>query len=174
MRYDLTAQENIGLGDVYHVKDLERVKQAAVKAGIAYKIEQLPQGYQTQLSLMFGDGSLTVDLSGGEWQKIAMARMFMRNADLLILDEPTSALDAQAEYEIHQKFVELVEGRTSILISHRFSTVRMAEVIAVLEDGRVTEHGSHGELLALNKTYARLYRMQIEKYGLTTSPKPVE
>lgn len=166
MRYDLTVQENIGLGDCRNVTDLERVRRAAAKVSINERIERLPQGYQTKVSLMFGGDGPSVDLSGGEWQKIAIARMFMRESDLLILDEPTAALDPQAEYEIHSHFVDLVAGRTSVLISHRFGTVRMADTIALLEDGSITEVGTHDELLRQNATYARLYRMQLEKYGL--------
>ncbi len=165
MRYDLTAQENIGLGDIKHVEDIRRVREAAAKASIHDKIEQLPQGYQTTISLMFGGEGPSVDLSTGEWQKIATARMFMRESDLLILDEPTAALDAQAEHDTYNHFVELLAGRTSVLISHRFSTVRMADVIAVLENGKITEYGSHEQLLALAGTYAKLYTMQAEKYN---------
>lgn len=165
MRYDLTARENIGLGNVEHIEDVERVRRAATRAGIHDRIEQLPQGYQTTISLMFGDKGPGVDLSGGEWQKISTARMFMRESDLLILDEPTAALDAQAEHETYNSFVQLMSGRTSVLISHRFSTVRMADVIAVLKDGRITEYGSHEQLLALGGIYARLYTMQAERYN---------
>lgn len=173
MRYDLTAQENIGLGNISYIEDLEKIKSIAMMVGIHHKIEQLRQGYQTQLSLMFGDGRSVVDFSGGEWQKISIARALMRNADLLILDEPTAALDAQAEYEMHNKFVNLVSGRTCILISHRFSTVLMADSIAVLEDGKISEHGSHEQLLSLGGTYAKLYTMQAEKYQANgkTAPK---
>lgn len=109
------------------------------------------------------DGS-GVDLSGGEWQKIALARMFMREADLLVLDEPTAALDAQAEYDLYTHFRELMRGRTSLLITHRFSTVRMADTIAVIESGQITECGTHDELLSLRGTYANLYTMQAENY----------
>ncbi len=164
MCYDFTAQENIGIGDVERIADIARVRQAAQKAGVHHTIENLPQGYQTMLSCMFADNGAGVDLSGGEWQKIAIARMFMRDADLLILDEPTAALDAQAEYDIYSRFIELVKGRTGLLISHRFSTVRMADVVAVLEDGHITEYGSHDKLLSLGGTYARLYNMQAERY----------
>jgi ATP-binding cassette subfamily B protein len=165
MQYDFTAQENIGLGDVRYIEDVPRIHRAAEKAGVHDTIKGLPQGYQTTLSRMFGGNGSGMDLSGGEWQKIAVARMFMRqDAELLILDEPTAALDAQAEYEIYDRFVFLVEGRTSLLISHRFSTVRMADAIAVLQDGHVTEYGSHEELLSHGRTYARLYKMQAERY----------
>jgi ATP-binding cassette subfamily B protein len=105
-----------------------------------------------------------VDLSGGQWQKIAIARMFMRQADFLILDEPTASLDAQAEYEIYSHFLNLIRGRTSMLISHRFSTVRIADLIAVLEDGKIVECGTHEELVASGSTYAKLYTLQASQY----------
>lgn len=164
IQYSLTAQENIGLGDVGHIEDLSRIRDAAMKAGVHTTIETLSQGYQTMLSRWLNDDISGVDLSGGEWQKIAIARMFMRDADLLILDEPTSALDAKAEYETYNRFVNLMEGRTSLLISHRFSTVRMADMIAVLEDGKISEYGAHNQLLSLGGTYAKLYTMQANLY----------
>jgi ATP-binding cassette subfamily B protein len=166
MRYDFTAQENIGLGNVAHIEDTARVRQAADKAGVNHAIESLPHGYQTMLSRMFAQDGNGVDLSGGEWQKIAIARMFMRDADLFILDEPTAALDAQAESELYGRFVDLVAGRTSLVISHRFSTVRMADMVVVLENGHITELGTHEELMALGNRYANLYRMQAERYTL--------
>jgi ATP-binding cassette subfamily B protein len=164
MRYDLTAQENIGLGDVERVADIGRVRQAAQKASVHTTIEGLPHGYQTMLSRMFSNDDSGVDLSGGEWQKIAIARMYMRSADLLILDEPTAALDAQAEYEMYNRFIEVVKERTCLLISHRFSTVRMADVIAVLDGGRIVEYGSHDMLLSQGGIYAGLYNIQAERY----------
>lgn len=165
LRYDLTVKENIGLGNVKHMEDDTRIQQASIDAGIHYTIEEnLPQRYNTLLGRWLADSSLGVDLSGGEWQKIALARMFMRNADLLILDEPTAALDAQSEHEIHRKFSQLVAGRTSLLISHRYNTVSMADIIAVLVDGTIKEYGSHDELLSLGGAYARHYWMQAEKY----------
>lgn len=173
-RYELTAQENIGLGQISHMTDLNHVEQAARWADVAVLIESLPQGYQTVLSRRLAENGQGADLSGGEWQKIALARLGMRlpQAEVLILDEPTAALDAAAEYATYQRFVEMAAGRTTLLISHRFSTVSMADRIAVLEDGAITECGTHAELIALNGTYARLYRMQAERYvnGQVKSP----
>ncbi len=122
---------------------------------------ELPQGYDTTLGRMFDQG---YELSGGQWQKIALSRAFMRESEVLVLDEPTSALDAEREYEIFQRFRELTRGKMALLISHRFSTVRMADRIAVLEDGKILELGSHQELLQLDGTYARLFNLQAEGY----------
>jgi ATP-binding cassette subfamily B protein len=170
LRFEMTAQENIALGNVAQLWDennqalLDAVHRAASKAGIHDKIMSLPQGYHTILSRWLSKEEQGVDLSGGEWQKVALARMFMRNADLLILDEPTAALDAKAEYDLYNHFVELINGKTSLLISHRFSTVRMADVIAVLENGQISEYGSHEHLLSLGGTYSKLYNMQADRY----------
>lgn len=163
-RYDLTAQHNIGLGNIAQIEDSEVVQQAARKAGIHERIIELPQGYQSFLSRWLAVNTPGIDLSGGEWQKIALARMFMREANLLILDEPTASLDAQAEYDLYTQFRELMRGRTSILITHRFSTVRMADTIAVIENGQITANGTHDELIACNETYAHLYIMQAQHY----------
>ncbi len=170
VRFDLTAYENIALGDVTLLaKDDDQIVEktiynAARKAGIHEVITELPQGYQTVLSRWLNNDGQGTDLSGGEWQKIALARMFVRDADVLILDEPTAALDAQTEYDVYCRFVELVAGKTSLLISHRFSTVRMADKIAVLENGRISEYGTHHQLLSLGGTYAKLYTMQANLY----------
>jgi ATP-binding cassette subfamily B protein len=164
LRYDLTVQENIGLGNIHSMDNLSLIRQAAIASGAEKMIRNLPDGYNTDLSLRFANGKVTTDLSGGEWQKIAIARMFMRSSGLLILDEPSAALDAEAEHELYLKFTQLVEKNTSILISHRFSTVRMAEYIAVLKDGKIIEYGSHQELLSLKGSYAKMYTRQAEKY----------
>jgi ATP-binding cassette subfamily B protein len=124
-------------------------------------IERLPLGYRQQLGRRFEGG---VDLSGGEWQKIALARAYLRDAQLLVLDEPTAALDARSEYDVFQRFAELTEGKMSLLISHRFSTVRMAERIVVLERGRIVEQGSHDQLMALNRRYAGMFELQASSY----------
>ena len=164
-QYGLTARENVGIGDVRRLADLGRVRQAAMSAGIHEALAALPQGYETLLSRWLMGEGVGADLSGGEWQKIALARVFMRHqADFLVLDEPTAALDAAAEYETYRSFAELMTGRTTLLISHRFSTVRMADVIAVLEGGRITEYGAHSELYARGSTYAKLYALQADRY----------
>lgn len=164
VHYDLSAKENIGMGNIEQLGNMTKIERAAQKAGIHERIMHLPHTYQTVLSRWLSDDEIGTDLSGGEWQKVALARMFMREADLLILDEPTAALDIEAEHALFQDFKELVAGQTSLLISHRFSTVKMADVIAVLKDGYIVEYGSHQELMALNGEYAELYSMQEEKY----------
>lgn len=162
--YDLSVRENIGLGNVLQMENRQGIEEAARKAGIHERIERLPLGYESILSRMLAEPEESVDFSGGEWQKLALARMFLRPADLLILDEPTASLDAQAEYELYQQFRQLIGGRTSLLITHRFSTVRMADGIAVLENGQIAEYGTHAELIARQGMYARLYTMQAESY----------
>jgi len=160
-RYDLSARENIGVGDLAAIDDLERIREAAVHAGVAEVIERLPNGYETFLNRWLADGEAGAELSGGEWQKVAIARLFLRRAKLLILDEPTAALDARAESELYDHFVELMTGRTTLLISHRFTTVRVADRIAVLDGGSIREEGTHRELMALGGSYADLYRRQM-------------
>jgi ATP-binding cassette subfamily B protein len=170
-RYELTASENIGLGAIERIEAIDEIRQAAMKAGIHERIEALPDGYQTILSRWMAEEKKPgADLSGGEWQKLALARMLMRTGDLLILDEPSAALDAQAEHELSCHFREMMRNRTSLLITHRFSTIRMADAIAVIEHGRISEYGTHNELLARNDTYAQLYTIQAEKYGQNVAP----
>lgn len=166
IRYELSVQQNVGLGDVNRMEGGEHVRRAATQAGVDEAIRKLPQDYDTILSRWLKEGSVGVDLSGGEWQKIAIARAFMRQgtADLLVLDEPTAALDAEAEQELYSRFVELMQGHTSLLISHRFSTIRMADLVVVLDNGAISEHGTHDELLLLSGSYAKLYNMQASQY----------
>jgi ATP-binding cassette subfamily B protein len=161
-RYQLQVGENVGAGDEPHFEDESRWREAAGKGQAAEFIGQLPQGYRTQLGKWFRDGR---ELSGGQWQKIALSRAFMRTrADVLVLDEPTAAMDARAEAEVFEHFRQLSAGRITILISHRFSTVRMADRIAVLERGRIIEQGSHAELMALRGHYAQLFSLQARGY----------
>ena len=159
--YHLTARENIWFGNTALPSDDERIIAAARRSGADDVIRALPHGYETILGKRFEDGE---ELSLGEWQKVALARAFMRDAQLIVLDEPTSSMDARAEYEVFQSFRQLVSGRTAILISHRFSTVRMADRIYVLKHGNIIEGGTHEELLREGGTYARLFEMQAQHY----------
>jgi ATP-binding cassette subfamily B protein len=159
-RYELTAGENIGLGRLEHLGNRERQLDALVKAGGASLLESLPAGLDTLLGRELGDR----ELSGGEWQKLALARAYLRDSQILVLDEPTATLDVQAEYRIYTRFHELTQGRLTLLISHRFSTVRMADRILYLADGHIQEEGSHHELMERDGAYARLYRLQAAHY----------
>ena len=161
-KYHLTAKENISLGDIANSPDDSAVHAAAKAAGADVLINSLPQGYETVLGRSFKNGK---ELSIGEWQKVALARAFIRDTPLVILDEPTSALDAQAEQAVFQKFRELVKAKTSVIISHRFSTVRMADRIAVMDHGSITEYGTHDELMKKNGKYRRMYTAQASAYN---------
>ena len=160
-RYQETAAINVGYGSRDHMDNRSRVVAAAQESGAHDVIDGLPKGYETQLGRWFKDG---VNLSIGEWQKIALARGFMRDSQLLILDEPTSSLDVQSEHQVFERFRQLAQGKMAIVISHRFTTVRMASSIIVIDDGRVIEHGSHEGLLARNGQYAALFNMQADSY----------
>jgi ATP-binding cassette subfamily B protein len=159
--YFLSARENIGVGRLEAADDFDRISDAAAQSGADGVVSRLPQGYDTTLGKWFDQGH---QLSGGEWQKIALARAFMRDAQILILDEPTAALDAQAEYEIFARMKELTIGKTALFISHRFSTVRLADRIMVLEGGQIIELGTHDELLLQDGRYAELFNLQAASY----------
>ncbi len=161
LRYQMTMAQNIAVGNIDQQSDRELI-EAAARQSLAHALaERLPGRYDQELGRRFRGG---VELSGGEWQKVALARAYMRDAQLLILDEPTAALDARAEYEVFQRFAELTAGRTAVLISHRFSTVRMADRILVLEKGEMLEVGSHEELLERGGRYAELFELQASGY----------
>ncbi|MEH2445001.1 MAG: ABC transporter ATP-binding protein [Nostoc sp.] len=162
VRYQFTVGENIGVGDVEHLENKTNWQTAAQKGMAQSFIDQLPQSFQTQLGRWFKEGQ---ELSGGQWQKIALSRAFMRSqADILVLDEPTSAIDAQAEFEIFNHFRAITQNQMVLLISHRFSTVRMADKIVVIENGEVIEQGTHKELLQLGGRYAKLFQLQAAGY----------
>ncbi|HET8842884.1 MAG TPA: ABC transporter ATP-binding protein [Ktedonobacteraceae bacterium] len=161
VHYEMTVQENIGFGYVAELENSERVQCAARESGIAQTVEGFPQLYQTTLGRMFEDGQ---ELSLGQWQKVALARAFMRRAPIVILDEPTASMDAEAETEVFGRLREIAQGATTLLIAHRFSTVRMADRILVLEHGQVVEEGTHESLLHANGTYAHLFHLQAAGY----------
>jgi ATP-binding cassette, subfamily B, bacterial len=161
-RYQLTARENVGFGEVQNLKNDAQVTRAIERGGAETVVGALKAGIETQIGRWFKDG---VELSGGQWQKIALARAFMReSADILVLDEPTAALDAEAEHAVFQRFRELTQGKTSILISHRFPTVRMADRILVIDRGQVVEEGTHDSLVSANGRYAHLFALQAQGY----------
>jgi ATP-binding cassette subfamily B protein len=161
-RYQFLVGENIGAGDVFHFENEQRWREAAAKGMADEFIDELPSGYATQLGKWFKDGQ---ELSGGQWQKIALSRAFMRTgADILVLDEPTAAMDAAAEAKIFEHFRKLTKNRIAILISHRFSTVRMANQIIVIENGKIIERGTHEQLMELQGHYANLFSLQAAGY----------
>jgi ATP-binding cassette subfamily B protein len=161
-QYQLEVRQNVGLGSIEHIGDEPRVLRAVSRGGAEAVVGTLGKGLDTPLGRWFADG---VELSGGQWQKVALARAFMREqADVLVLDEPTAALDAEAEHAVFQRFAELAKGRTTLIISHRFPTVRMADRILVLGHGQVIEDGDHAQLVARGGTYARLYQLQASGY----------
>jgi ATP-binding cassette, subfamily B, bacterial len=161
MRYEMTARENIAVGRIEERDNLPLLKAAADKSLADAVIDRLPGSYEQMLGRRFDGG---VDLSGGEWQKVALARAYLRDAQVLILDEPTAALDARSEFEVFQRFAELTAGKSALFISHRFSTVRMADRIVVLENGRIVEDGNHEALFSLGGRYAGMFEMQAASY----------
>jgi ATP-binding cassette, subfamily B, bacterial len=171
MTYDLTAAENVGLGDLDRLNDMDRIREAATQAGVHDKIASLPRGYQTLLSRIFFDSKdkenleTGVVLSGGQWQRLAVARGLMRaDRDLLILDEPSSGMDAEAEHALHRRLCAIREGKTSLLISHRLGSVRDADEIYVLSAGQIAESGTHATLIAARGEYHRLFTLQASGY----------
>jgi ATP-binding cassette subfamily B protein len=163
-RYHMSARDNVAMGAPGHAGNAEKLRAAASRAGALDLIESLPRGWDTVLSREYAGG---VDLSGGQWQRIALARAMFAveaGARVLILDEPTASLDVRAEAELYDRFLEITEGLTTILISHRFSTVRRADRIVVLEGGRVAEAGSHEELMSEGGRYAAMFRVQAERF----------
>jgi len=161
IKYDFNVRDNIAVGDIKKIEDKSAIQSAAELSLADDFITDMPKGYDQQLGRRFTKGK---DLSGGQWQKIALARAYIRDASVMILDEPTSALDAKAEYESFQRFMGLTEGKTSIIISHRFSTVRMADRIIVLQNGTVSEEGSHQTLMDNDGLYAELFTLQAAGY----------
>jgi ATP-binding cassette subfamily B protein len=161
MQYEMTARENIAVGDVAHLAQPGAIELAAHQSLADTVVNKLEHGYDQILGRRFDGG---VELSGGEWQKIALARAYLRDAQLLILDEPTAALDARSELEVFQRFAELTEGKMALLISHRFSTVRMADRIVVLAGGQLIEEGDHQSLMTAGGTYAQMFQMQASSY----------
>jgi ATP-binding cassette subfamily B protein len=161
VRYEMTARENIAVGKIDEISNLPLVKSAAEKSLANEVVAKLPAGYEQMLGRRFEGG---VDLSGGEWQKLALARAYLRDAQLLILDEPTAALDARSEFQVFQRFAELTAGKMALFISHRFSTVRMADRIVVLENGSIAEEGTHEKLTRMGGRYAEMFELQAASY----------
>src|SRR5579863_43859 len=161
MRYEMTARENIAIGRIEEIDNSELLRAAAQKSMADHIVGKLPRRYEQMLGRRFDQG---MDLSGGEWQKVALARAYLRDAQILILDEPTAALDARSEFEVFRRFAELTAGKMALFISHRFSTVRMADRIVVLDNGTIVEEGSHDHLASLGGRYAEMFEMQASSY----------
>ena len=161
VKYQMTVRENIAFGQVEKIDDFEEIEKATKKADAEEFILKLPEKYENMLGTRFEGGT---DLSLGQWQRIALARAFIRDSSVIILDEPTASLDAKAEYEIFKKFTELTKDKNTFLISHRFSTVRLADRIFVLERGKLLEQGTHEELLEQGGRYAEMFSLQAEGY----------
>ena len=161
MRYEMTARENIAVGKIEEIDNLPLLRTSAHKSMADEVIGRLGKGYEQMLGRRFEGG---VDLSGGEWQKVALARAYLREAQVLVLDEPTAALDARSEFEVFQRFAELTTDKMALFISHRFSTVRMADRIVVLENGSIAEEGKHEELTHLGGRYAEMFELQAASY----------
>src|SRR3984893_546553 len=161
MRYDMTVADNIATGLIEERTNEVRIRAAAFKSLAENVVHKLPDGYDQMLGCRFAGG---VDLSGGGWQKIALASVYLRDAQLLILDEPTAALDARSEHEVFQRFADLTKGKMALLISHRFSTVKMADRILVLGNGTIAEQGAHNQLLSSGGSYAEMFELQAAHY----------
>ena len=161
LRYQMRVSDNIAVGNILQKENSPLIITAAEQSLASDLVSRLPGGYEQMLGKRFQEG---IELSGGEWQKVALARAYMRQAQVLILDEPTSALDARAEYEVFQRFAALTRGKTAVLISHRFSTVRMADRILVLQEGELIESGTHVELIEKKGKYAELFALQAKGY----------
>ena len=160
-KYEFTLRENIAVGNIDQIQNDEVISYAASKSLAEQVVSEMAYGLEQRLGRRFYKGT---ELSGGQWQKVALARAYMKDADIMVLDEPTSALDAQAEFDVFERFIALTKGKTSIIISHRFSTVRMADRILVLQHGQVLELGTHQELMANPKLYAELFKLQAAGY----------
>jgi ATP-binding cassette subfamily B protein len=161
MRYEMTARENVAVGRIEEINNIDLLRVAASKSMAEDVIARLPGTYEQMLGRRFEQG---VDLSGGEWQKVALARAYLRDAQLLILDEPTAALDARSEFEVFRRFSELTAGKMALFISHRFSTVRVADRILVLANGKIAEEGTHDQLASQGGRYAEMFEMQASSY----------